>query len=407
MVKELNIQAIRNEFPTLNQSVNGKSLVYFDNGATAQKPLSVIQTIENYYKNDNANIHRGVHFLSQKATDAYELARVKLQKFINAKNSHEIIFTKGTTDAINTLAFSFGETLQKGDEILISYMEHHSNIVPWQMVCERKGAILKVIPMDDNGELLMNVFDELLTEKTKLVAVTHISNSLGTINPVEEIIEKAHAKGAKVMLDGAQSVQHLSVDVQKLDCDFFVFSGHKMFGPTGTGVLYGKESLLNALPPYQGGGDMIEKVTFEKTTYNELPYKFEAGTPNIAGVIGLGAAVDYWNTLDHGEIQIHEQGLLEYSQSQLSEIEGLKIIGKAKNKASVVSFVIEGVHPFDIGTLLDKQGVAVRTGHHCAQPVMDFFKIPGTIRASFAFYNTKEEIDLFIKALNRGLNMLR
>jgi len=407
MVKELNIQAIRNEFPTLNQSVNGKDLVYLDNGATAQKPLSVIQTIENYYKNDNANIHRGVHFLSQKATDAYEEARKKLQGFINANHSHEIILTKGTTDAINTLAFSFGETLNAGDEVLVSYMEHHSNIVPWQMVCERKGAVLKVVPMDENGELLMGVFDELLSEKTKLVAVTHISNALGTINPVEEIIEKAHAVGANVMLDGAQSVQHLKVDVQELDCDFFVFSGHKMFGPTGTGVLYGKESLLNELPPYQGGGDMIEKVTFEKTTYNELPYRFEAGTPNIAGVIGLGAAVDYWNTLDHEAIKIHEQELLEYAQSKLAEIEGLKIIGTAKNKASVVSFVIDGVHPFDIGTLLDKQGIAVRTGHHCAQPVMDFFKIPGTIRASFAFYNTKQEIDLFIKALNRGLNMLR
>jgi len=407
MVKELNLQAIRNEFPTLNQDVNGKKLVYFDNGATAQKPLSVIQAVENYYKNDNANIHRGVHFLSQKATDAYEQARVKLQGFINAKYSHEIIFTKGTTDAINTLAFSFGETLQAGDEVLISYMEHHSNIVPWQMVCDRKGAVLKVIPMNERGELLMDVFDELLTEKTKLVAITHISNALGTIIPVEEIIEKAHAKGAKVMLDGAQSVQHLKVDVQDLDCDFFVFSGHKMFGPTGTGVLYGKEALLNALPPYQGGGDMIEKVTFEKTTYNELPYKFEAGTPNIAGVIGLGAAVDYWNTLDQEAIKFHEQELLEYAQEQLIKIEGLKIIGTAENKASVVSFIIDGVHPFDIGTLMDKQGIAVRTGHHCAQPIMDFYKVPGTIRASFAFYNTKEEIDLFIKALNRGLNMLR
>lgn len=407
MVKELNLQAIRNEFPTLNQDVNGKKLVYFDNGATAQKPLSVIQAVENYYKNDNANIHRGVHFLSQKATDAYEQARVKLQGFINAKHSHEIIFTKGTTDAINTLAFSFGETLQAGDEVLISYMEHHSNIVPWQMVCDRKGAVLKVIPMNERGELLMDVFDELLTEKTKLVAITHISNALGTIIPVEEIIEKAHVKGAKVMLDGAQSVQHLKVDVQDLDCDFFVFSGHKMFGPTGTGVLYGKEALLNVLPPYQGGGDMIEKVTFEKTTYNELPYKFEAGTPNIAGVIGLGAAVDYLNTLDQEAIKFHEQELLEYAQEQLIKIEGLKIIGTAENKASVVSFIIDGVHPFDIGTLMDKQGIAVRTGHHCAQPIMDFYKVPGTIRASFAFYNTKEEIDLFIKALNRGLNMLR
>mgnify|MGYP000448135775 CR=1 FL=1 len=407
MVKELNLQAIRNEFPTLNQDVNGKKLVYFDNGATAQKPLLVIQAVENYYKNDNANIHRGVHFLSQKATDAYEQARVKLQGFINAKHSHEIIFTKGTTDAINTLAFSFGETLQAGDEVLISYMEHHSNIVPWQMVCDRKGAVLKVIPMNERGELLMDVFDELLTEKTKLVAITHISNALGTIIPVEEIIEKAHVKGAKVMLDGAQSVQHLKVDVQDLDCDFFVFSGHKMFGPTGTGVLYGKEALLNVLPPYQGGGDMIEKVTFEKTTYNELPYKFEAGTPNIAGVIGLGAAVDYLNTLDQEAIKFHEQELLEYAQEQLIKIEGLKIIGTAENKASVVSFIIDGVHPFDIGTLMDKQGIAVRTGHHCAQPIMDFYKVPGTIRASFAFYNTKEEIDLFIKALNRGLNMLR
>lgn len=405
--KAFDVDAIRREFPTLHQEVYGKRLVYFDNGATSQKPQVVIDKILDYYTLHNANIHRGVHYLSQQATDEYEIARKSVQKFINAKHDFEVIFTKGTTDSINLVAYSFGEFLKTGDELLISEMEHHSNIVPWQLLCERKGTILKVVPVLDNGELDLEAFDTLLSERTKLVAITHISNTLGTINPVKELIQKAHAVGAKVLVDGAQSIQHLSIDVQDLDCDFFAFSSHKVFGPTGTGALYGKESLLNAMPPYQGGGDMIAKVSFEKTTYNELPFKFEAGTPHIIGGIATGTALDYLTSLDHQGILAHETELLNFAQEEISKIDGVKIIGTAREKASVVSFVVDGAHPFDVGTLLDKQGFAVRTGHHCTQPLMDRFNIPGTVRASFAFYNTIEEVELFLKALQRSVSMLR
>lgn len=407
VARAFNVESIRQDFPTLHQEVYGKSLVYFDNGATSQKPQAVIDSINRYYTSENANIHRGVHYLSQKATDAYEEARRVIQKVINAPEEETVIFTKGTTDSINLLAFSIGETLKPGDEIIISEMEHHSNIVPWQMMCERKGCTLKVIPINDFGELEMDIFLPFLSDKTKLVAVTHISNTLGTINPIETIISEAHAKGAWVMIDGAQSIQHLKIDVQQLDCDFYVFSGHKVFGPTGIGVMYGKKEILDQLPPYQGGGDMIDKVTFEKTTYNVLPFKFEAGTPHISGGIALAEAFRYLEQFDHSELEAYEHSLLQYAEKQLLEIEGLRLIGTAKNKTSVASFVVDGIHPFDIGTLLDKQGFAVRTGHHCTQPLMDRFKIPGTVRASFAFYNTKEEIDSFITALKRSVNMLR
>lgn len=405
--KPFSVEAIRADFPILQTEVYGKPLVYFDNGATSQKPQVVIDAIEQYYSKENANIHRGVHYLSQKGTDAYEKARKTIQTYINAAHEHEIIFTKGTTDGINLVASCFGELIHEGDEIIISTIEHHSNIVPWQMLCERKKAVLKVIPVLESGELDQEAYRALLNEKTKLVACTHISNSLGTINPVKEMIQQAHAVGAKFLVDGAQSIQHLKIDVQDLDCDFFAFSSHKVFGPTGAGALYGKEDVLNAMPPYQGGGDMIAKVTFEKTTYNELPFKFEAGTPHIIGGIATGIAFEYLNGLDLDAIQHYENELLQYAETQLAEIEGLRFIGTAKNKASVCSFVVDGIHPFDIGTLLDKQGIAVRTGHHCTQPIMDFYNIPGTVRASFAFYNTKEEIDTFIKALKRSVNMLR
>lgn len=408
-MKDLNfsVDEIRAQFPILARSVNGKNLVYFDNGATSQKPQSVIDAIHTYYSFENANIHRGVHFLSQEATAKYELARETIQKYIHARESCEIIFTKGTTESINLVATSFGEPLKKGDEILISYMEHHSNIVPWQMLCERKGLVLKVIPIHENGDLNMEVFESLLNEKTKLLSITHVSNTLGTVNPIEKMIKQAHTVGAKVLIDGAQSIQHFPINVQELDCDFFAFSGHKVFGPTGVGVLYGKKEILDSIPPYQGGGDMISKVTFEKTTYNELPHKFEAGTPHISGGIALGKAFDFLNSLNLKDVIEYEHHLLKYAEEQLSQIDGLRIIGTSKNKASVVSFVIDGVHPFDIGTLLDKQGIAVRTGHHCTQPLMDLYQIPGTVRASFAMYNTLEEIDLFILALNRSLTMLR
>ena len=401
------ISAIRAEYPVLRQKVYGKDLIYFDNGATSQKPQVVLDAIDKYYSQENSNIHRGVHHLSQVATAQYEEARAIIQKYINAPLQEEILFNSGTTAGINMVAYSFGELLSEGDEIIISAMEHHSNIVPWQMLCERKKCVLKVIPMNKKGELEMDAFDTLLSEKTKLVSVTHISNSLGTINPIEEIIDKAHAVGAKVLIDGAQSIQHMKVDVQALDCDFYAFSGHKVFGPTGVGVLYGKKEILDSMPPYQGGGDMIAKVTFEKTTYNTLPHKFEAGTPHIAGGICLGTAISYLSELDIEAIHKHEHELADYAEQELLKIDGVRLIGTAKNKTSVVSFVIEGIHPFDIGTLLDKQGIAVRTGHHCTQPVMDFFEIPGTIRASFAFYNTKNEIDIFIKAVVRSLGMLR
>ena len=405
--KAFNVRAIREQFPALSQKIYNKNLIYFDNGATSQKPAMVLDAINQYYSKDNANIHRGVHFMSQHATTEYETARKTIQTYIHAKSSDEIIFTKGTTDGINLIASSYGELLAEGDEILITAMEHHSNIVPWQMLCQRKKLTLKVAPINLKGELITEEFDRLLTDKTKLVSVTHISNTLGTINPIAEIIKKAHAVGAKVVVDGAQSIQHMAIDVQALDCDFFVFSGHKVFGPTGIGVLYGKEALLEKMPPYQGGGDMIAKVTFERTTYNELPFKFEAGTPHIAGGICLGKAFEFLNGLDLQAIQTYEKEITEYAQDLLDTFEDLSIIGEAKHKTSVVSFSIKGIHPFDIGTLLDKQGIAVRTGHHCTQPLMDFYKIPGTIRASFAFYNTKEEIDTFIEAVDRSMNLLK
>ena len=399
---------IRNDFPILNAKVRGKELVYLDNGATAQKPAVVIDAINTYYKDYNSNIHRGVHHLSQVATTAYENAREKLRGFINSPKLEEVIFTKGTTESINIVASCFGRnSLNKGDEVIISAMEHHSNIVPWQMICDEREAVLKVIPINNNGELLMDEYKKLLSDKTKLVAVIHISNTLGTINPVKEIIDLAHQKGALVLLDGAQAVPHIKVDVQDLGCDFYAFSGHKMFGPTGVGILYGKSEYLNDMPPYQGGGDMIKEVTFEKTTYNCLPHKFEAGTPNIVGGIGLGVAVDYMQEVGIDLIHKREEELLAYATEKIVKVEGVRIIGEAERKASVLSFVIDGLHPFDIGTLLDQLGIAVRTGHHCTQPLMSFFEIPGTIRASFAFYNTKEEVDKLISGLERALSMLR
>ncbi|WP_367772660.1 cysteine desulfurase [Flavobacterium sp. WC2421] len=402
----LDIQKIRADFPILSEKVNGKTLVYFDNGATSQKPQIVIDAISKYYQEINANIHRGVHTLSQLATDAYEISRGKVQNHINAKFSHEVLFTSGTTFGINLVANGFASILKPGDEVLVSALEHHSNIVPWQMLCEKTGATLKVIPMNDKGELIMAEYDKLLSDKTKIVTVNHISNALGTVNPVKYMIEKAHQVGAAILIDGAQAVPHLKPDVQELDCDFYVFSGHKMCGPTGTGILYGKEAWLNKLPPYQGGGEMIKEVTFEKTTYAELPHKFEAGTPNIAGGIVLGTAIDYMNAVGFDNIQRQELELLEYGTKRLLEIEGLRILGTSNEKTSVISFNIEGIHPYDIGTIIDKLGIAVRTGHHCAQPIMNYFKIPGTIRASFSFYNTKEEIDEMVEALKRAQTML-
>lgn len=402
----LDIQKIRADFPILNRTVNGKPLIYFDNGATSQKPQVVIDAISNYYKEINANIHRGVHTLSQLATDAYELSRGKVQQHINAKHSHEVIFTSGTTQGINLVASSFTSLIKAGDEIMVSALEHHSNIVPWQFLCERMGAKLVVIPMNDKGELIMEEFDRLLSGQTKIVAVNHISNALGTINPIEEIISKAHGVGAAVLIDGAQATPHLRPDVQALDCDFYVFSGHKICGPTGVGILYGKEEWLHKLPPYMGGGEMIKEVTFEKTTYADLPHKFEAGTPNIADGIALGTAIDYLNEIGFENIQKQEKELLAYATERLLEIEGLKIYGTSENKTSVVSFNIEGIHPYDIGTIIDKLGVAVRTGHHCTQPIMNYFNIPGTVRASFSFYNTKEEIDIFVDSVKKAKTML-
>lgn len=404
----LDIQKIRADFPILKQTVNGKTLIYFDNGATAQKPKVVIDAITKYYEEINANIHRGVHTLSQLATDAYEESREKIRKHINAKHLYEVIFTSGTTQGINLVANGFGAILKEGDEVMVSALEHHSNIVPWQFLCEKTGAKLVVIPMDENGELIMSEYDQLLSSKTKLVAVNHISNALGTINPIEHIIKKAHEVGAAVLIDGAQATPHLKPDVQNLDCDFYVFSGHKICGPTGVGILYGKEEWLNKLPPYMGGGEMIKEVTFEKTTYADLPHKFEAGTPNIADGIVLGTAIDYLNEVGFDVIQQQEKELLAYATQKLLEIEGLKIYGPTdlNRKASVVSFNIEGIHPYDIGTIIDKLGIAVRTGHHCAQPIMNFFCIPGTIRASFSFYNTKDEIDIFVDAVKKAKTML-
>ena len=404
----LDIQSIRAEFPILKQKVNGKPLVYFDNAATSQKPKVVIDAIASYYEEINANIHRGVHKLSQLATDAYEISRIKIQNHINAKHNYEVLFTAGTTHGINLVSNGFASLLKAGDEVMVSALEHHSNIVPWQMLCERTGAKLVVIPMDENGELIFSEFEKLLSEKTKIVAVNHISNALGTINPIKKIIEKAHQFGTAVLIDGAQATPHVKPDVQELDCDFYVFSGHKICGPTGTGILYGKEEWLNKLPPYQGGGEMIKEVTFEKTTYAELPHKFEAGTPNIAGGIVLGTAIDYLNGIGFENIAKYEHELLEYGTKRLSEIEGLKIYGpkSLENKTSVISFNVENIHPYDIGTIVDKMGIAVRTGHHCAQPIMNFFNIPGTIRASFSFYNTKEEIDTLVEAVKKAVTML-
>lgn len=400
------IQSIRADFPILNQQVNGKPLVYFDNAASSQKPIQVIEAITEYYSTINANIHRGVHTLSQKATDAYEVARETIQKHINAKHTHEVLFTSGTTFGINLVANGFTAFVKSGDQVMISALEHHSNIVPWQMLCERTGAELVVIPMNENGELILAEFDNLLSDKVKIVAVNHISNALGTINPIKYIIDKAHAVGAAVLIDGAQSTPHLKPDVQALDCDFYAFSGHKICGPTGTGVLYGKEEWLRKLPPYQGGGEMIATVTFAKTTYAELPHKFEAGTPHIEGGIVLGKAIDYLNQIGFENIAAYEQELLEYGTTELSKIEGLKIYGTAQEKASVISFNLAGIHPYDVGVILDKLGIAVRTGHHCTQPIMDFFGIPGTIRASFAFYNTKEEIDRLVAGVKKAQQML-
>jgi cysteine desulfurase/selenocysteine lyase len=402
----LDIQKIRTDFPILTQKVNGKPLVYFDNGATSQKPQVVIDAIAKYYQEINANIHRGVHTLSQLATDAYEQSRQKIQNHINAQHAYEVIFTSGTTHGINAVAHGFASILQPGDEVMVSALEHHSNIVPWQMLCEKTGAVLRVIPMNDEGELIQSEYDKLLSLKTKIVAVNHISNALGTINSIKEMIAKAHRVGAAVLIDGAQATPHLKPDVQELDCDFYVFSGHKICGPTGIGILYGKEEWLRKLPPYQGGGEMIATVTFEKTTYADLPHKFEAGTPNIAGGIVLGTAIDYLNEIGFDNIAQYEHELLEYATKKLLEIEGLKIYGTSAQKTSVISFNINGIHPYDIGTIIDKLGIAVRTGHHCAQPIMDFFHIPGTIRASFAFYNTKEEIDAMVEAVKKAKTML-
>ncbi len=402
----LNVEDIRKDFPILSRKVNGKPLVYFDNAATSQTPQQVIDAIVDYYSNYNANIHRGVHTLSQEATDLYELSRQKIQAHFNAKHSYEIIFTSGTTHSINLVANGFSSLLKKGDEIIVSALEHHSNIVPWQMLCERTGALLKVIPMNDDGELVMSEYDKLLSKNTKLVFTNHISNALGTINPIECIIEEAHKVGAAVLIDGAQACPHIKPDVQALNVDFYVASAHKMCGPTGMGMLYGKEEWLNKLPPYQGGGEMIAEVSFEKTTYADLPHKFEAGTPNIAGGIVFGTAIDYMNSIGFDAIADYENELLEYGTQKLLEIEGLKIYGTSKHKTSVLSFNLEGIHPYDVGSILDKLGIAVRTGHHCAQPIMDYYKIPGTIRASFAFYNTKAEIDALVEGVKKAKMML-
>ena len=402
----IDIKKIRNDFPILKRKINGNQLVYFDNAATSQTPQVVIDEISNYYSNYNSNIHRGVHKLSQEATDAYEKARRTIQSNFNAKYSHEIIFTSGSTHSINIVASGYGEILKKGDEIILSAMEHHSNIVPWQMLCEKTGAILKVAPMDNNGVLIIEEFEKICNKKTQLVVVSHVSNALGTINPIELILSISHSYDAVVLIDGAQAAPHIKVDLQELDIDFYVVSGHKLMGPTGVGVLYGKEILLNMLPPYQGGGEMIEEVTFEKTTYAKLPHKFEAGTPNISGVIALGTAINYLNKIGYNLIAKYEKILLEYATSELLKIEGLKIYGKSAQKTAVVSFNIKSIHPYDVGAILDKLGIAVRTGHHCAQPIMDYFQIPGTIRASFSFYNTKDEIDIMVKAIKRAKMML-
>ena len=403
----LDIEQIRSQFPILHQNINGKPLVYFDNAATTQKPLVVLDAITRYYEHNNANIHRGIHQLAEKATADFEASRRKIQTFLNAEFNEEIIFTYGTTDAINLVAQTYGRKfLGVGDEILISTMEHHSNIVPWQMLCEEKGCTLRIIPINDEGELLMDEYEKMLSEKTKFVSVVHVSNSLGTINPIQEIIDKAHSVGAKVLIDGAQATSHIDIDVQALNVDFYVFSLHKLFGPTGMGILYGKKDILNAMPPYRGGGEMIKDVTFEKTTYNELPYKFEAGTPNIADVVAAKSAVEYVETLGKNNIAAHENQLLNYATDAMQNIDGLRIVGKAKEKISVVSFVMDGIHHQDIGVILDQQGIAVRTGHHCTQPLMQRLSLQGTSRASFAVYNTTEEIDKLVAGLYKVKKMM-
>ena len=406
MTTTFDINKIREDFPILKQVVNGNPLVYLDNGATSQKPQSVIDAIVNYYSTTNSNVHRGVHTMSQQATDGYEGARAKVRQFINASDDREIIFTRNTTEGINLVAHSYGrQNIGPGDDIIVSNMEHHSNIVPWQMLCEEKGANLRVVPINDAGELLVDEYEKMLSSRTKLVSITHVSNALGTILPAAQIARMAHAHGAPILFDGAQAVPHMPVDVQELDCDFYVFSGHKLFGPTGIGILYGKAEYLEAMPPFLGGGEMIKSVTFEKTIYNDLPYKFEGGTPDIAGAIGLGAAIDYVNDLGFDQITAHEDELLRYGTDALSTIEGLKIIGTAEHKAGILSFVMDLAHPHDIGTILDEQGIAVRTGHHCAQPVMQRFQIPATARASLAFYNTKEDIDALVKGIDRVIEV--
>jgi len=404
--KTFPIERIRADFPLLQTEMNGKPLVFLDSAASSQKPQQVLDAIEQYYDNDNANVHRGVYNLSQRATDAFESARRTMAAYINAPDEHEVIWVRGCTEGINLVAATYGQRFTAGDEIIVSHMEHHSNIVPWQMLCERTGALLKVIPVLENGELDMEAYAELLSEKTVMVSVVHVSNALGTVNPVVDICNMAHEVGAKVLIDGAQATPHGAVDVQAIGCDFYTFSGHKMCGPTGQGILWGRRELLESMPPYHGGGEMIDKVSFEGTTYNVIPFKFEAGTPNIAGAIGLAAAADYMSSLDLDAIETYESELLDYATAEMSKIEGLKVIGTATNKHSVLSFLVDGMHPYDLGTLLDKQGVAVRTGHHCCQPLMEHFGIPGTVRASFAFYNTREDVDRLVAATTRAVNML-
>ncbi len=401
------IDRVRADFPILQQEVHGRQLVYLDNAATTQKPASVIEALERYYYLDNANVHRGAHELSERATRAFEAAREKVRGFLHAHDATEIVFVRGATEAINLVAQSYGRAnIKQGDEVLLTEMEHHSNIVPWQLLCEQTGAVLKVVPINEHGELILDEFDRLLTKRTKLVGIVHVSNALGTINPIKTLIHKAHDVGAVVLVDGAQAVAHIQVDVRDLDCDFYAFSGHKLYGPTGIGVLYAKQSILEAMPPYQGGGEMIEHVTFEKTTYNKLPYKFEAGTPNIAGAIGLGASIDYLRTMGLGAVSAHERSVLRYATQRAQEIKGLRIIGTAGLKCSILSFVVAGTHPADFGTILDQLGVAIRTGHHCAMPVMQHFDIPGTARASIGMYNTRQEVDVFIDGVARAKRML-
>ena len=401
------LNKIRDEFPILDQKINGEDLIYLDNAASTQKPKSVINAIKDYYENDHSNVHRGVHTLSVRATEAYENARVKVAEFLNSPNVHQIIFTKGTTDSINLIASSVTNLVQKDDEILITSMEHHSNIVPWQELCKRTGAVLKVIPINKNGELLIDEYANMISSRTKIISIVHLSNTLGTINPVEDIIEIAKSHDVITVIDGAQAAGHLPIDVQKLDCDFYLFSGHKIFGPTGIGVLYGKENILNEINPYQFGGEMILKVTFEETTYNDLPHKFEAGTPNIAGAVGIGASIDFINGLDRDLAHQHEMSLHDYALEKLEEIEGVRIIGNASNKSAIISFVIDGLHPHDIGTIINQKGIAVRTGHHCTMPLMDFYSIPGTVRASFSIYNNHSEVDKLIDAIKLAIKMLK